>query len=94
MDGTFRVRADRQMRASAVFRRAGAAIGEGWRRSVYVDRTPRDVTIFFDGLTPPRVAVARAPLAEVGSLSLVVDAVNTKIGTGGQLVIDQVRYQR
>jgi hypothetical protein len=33
-------------------------------------------------------------LSDVGSLLFVVDTVNTKVGTSGQLFLDNVRYER
>ncbi len=88
-------RADRPTRLSVQLRAPGGAAGERWHRSVFLDQRAREVTIDFADLRP-RGATARAlpDLAAVQSILFVADTVNTKIGTGGQVWIDDVRYGR
>jgi hypothetical protein len=91
---TFRIRAERPMRVSVQLRQQGKD-AERWHRSVYADSTPRDVTVFFDEMrSRGEDAPRRLPLQDVGSILFVVDSVNTKVGTSGQVMIDQVRYGR
>ena len=94
---TFTAHADRPMRLSVQLRvPKGGEDAERWRRSVFVDTAPREVTVYFDDMSPVRRAsAARHPsLADVRSLLFVVDTVNTKVGTAGQLFVDDVRYER
>jgi hypothetical protein len=89
---TFMARADRPMRVSVQLR---LPAGERWQRSVYVDETPRDVTVFFDETTPVGSTPTRRPaLSEVQSLLFVVDTVNTPPGTAGRLFLDSVRLEK
>jgi hypothetical protein len=91
----FTARADRPMRLSVQLRVPTAGDGERWHRSIYLDETARDVSIFFDDMTPRGVTTQRRPnLAMVRDVIFVVDTVNTKPGTAGQIWIDDVRYGR
>jgi hypothetical protein len=91
---TFRVRAGAPMRLSVQIRQAGED-AHRWHRSVYADSTDREVTVFFDDMRPQAGAPpGQPPLRDIRSILFVVDSVNTKVGTGGQVVIDRVRYGR
>jgi hypothetical protein len=69
--------------------------GDRWIRSAYVDTTPRDVTVRFNDLRPAEAATPRAPqLAEVDSLLVVVDTVNTPPGRSGVLHLRRARLER
>jgi hypothetical protein len=60
---------------------------------VYLDETPRDVTVFFDEMTPRGVTSQRRPvLSTVRDVLFVIDTVNTKPGTSGVIWIDDVKY--
>jgi hypothetical protein len=73
----------------------GTADAERWRRSVYVDDTLRDITVFFDEMVPVGATTTRRPaLDQVESVLFVVDSVNTMPGTAGRLVLDDIRYER
>jgi hypothetical protein len=90
---TFTARADRPMRISVQLRVATPGDGERWHRSVYLDDTAREVTVFFDGMTPRGVtSQRRPPLSDVRDVLFVIDTVNTKPGTSGVLWIDEVKY--
>jgi hypothetical protein len=93
---TFRIRAERPMRVSVQLRAPGSdATGERWHRSLFVDTTPRDLTVVFDDMRPRgRTTSARPPLDKVQSIMWVVDTVNTAAGTSGQFSLDEVRYAR
>lgn len=95
----FTARANRPMRLSVQLREpgreAGAEAGERWHRSVYLDPTPRDITVYFDDMTPRGVTSRPHPtLANVQSLLFVVDTVNTPLGGNGTIWIDDVKYAR
>lgn len=92
---TFRARADRPMRASVQLRAPGTGDGERWQRSVYLDRSPREVTVWFDDMQPAGPASSpRAALDRVDSVLLVVDTTNTEPGTAGTIWLDDVRLER
>jgi hypothetical protein len=90
----FVARADRPMRIWVQARLPGTE-GRRWRRSVYVDETPREVVVPFDDMTPlsPELP-AHPPLDEVQSILVVVDTINTVPGTAGRLTIDEVRVEK
>ena len=91
----FTARADRPMRVSVQIRVPTAGAGERWHRSVYVDETPREMTVFFDEMTPRGFTSQRRPtLSSVRDVLFVIDTVNTKPGTSGVLWIDDVKYGR
>jgi hypothetical protein len=90
---TFTARADRQMRLSVQLRVPTDGGGERWHRSVYLDETPRAVTVFFDEMTPRGVTSQRRPvLSTVRDVLFVIDTVNTKPGTSGVIWLDDVKY--
>ena len=89
---TMTMSASAPMRASVQVR---APSGDRWIRSVYVDTAPRDATVRFDDLSPVEAATPRAPqLAEVDSLLVVVDTVNTPPGRSGVLHLRRARLER
>jgi len=94
---TFAASADRPMRVSVQIRgaRGNGAGDDRWRRSVFVDTNKREATVFFDDMTAVGSATARHPdLTKIQSLLFVVDTVNTRVGSSGQLLIDDVRLER
>lgn len=91
----FTARANRPMRVSVQVREPGGEAGERWHRSVYLDSTEREITVYFDDLTPRGVTSRPQPtLANVQSILFVVDTVNTPLGGNGTVLIDNVRYAR
>jgi hypothetical protein len=75
--------------------RSDEAVPDRWQRSVYVDRFDQDRTVFFDDMTP--VGATRSekpPLEKIRALLFVVDLVNTKPGTSGQVWIKNLTLQR
>jgi hypothetical protein len=93
---TFSAQADRPMRLSVQVRAPGTtADGERWHRSVYLDEKPREISVFFDDMRPRgATSTARPKLDEIRSVLFVVDTVNTASGTAGQIMIDDIRYER
>ena len=88
----FTARADRPMRVSVQLRAPGGE-GERWHRSVYLDRTPRTIDLPFADFRPvSRTSAAQPVLSKVDAVLFVIDAVNTKIGSNGQLTIDDIKY--
>ena len=88
----FTARADRPMRVSVQFRMPN---GDRWRRSIYVDDQPRQITVFFDAVRPAgTTATRRMPLASVRDVLFVFDTVNAQPGASGQFRIDDVKYGR
>jgi hypothetical protein len=89
----FTARANRPMRLSVQLREPGGAAGERWHRSVYLDPADREITVYFDDMTPRGVTSRPRPtLANVQSILFVVDTVNTPLGGNGTIWIDNVRY--
>ncbi len=90
----FMAHADRPMRFSVQLRApAGGASGQRWRRSVYLDETPRQVFVPFAHMTAVEEgASGAADLAAVRSVLFVVDTVNLRPGDAGQFWFDEVRY--
>jgi hypothetical protein len=92
---TFTARADHPMRLSVQLRAHTSAAGERWHRSVFVDTTPREISVRFDNLTPRGVTSTPKPRLEaVQSLLFVVDTINAAAGTAGQVSLDDLRYER
>jgi hypothetical protein len=90
----FTARATRPMRLSVQLR-GGDGDGQRWRRSVYLDSTPRTVTVRFDDMHPVAPATADRPaLADVRSVLWVVDTVNTALGGSGEVRLDAIRFGR
>jgi hypothetical protein len=91
----FNGRASRPMRMSVQLRARAGDAGQRWHRSVVLDQTPREITVFFDDMTPRGVtATPRPVLGEVESVLFVIDTTNADTGTNGQFVIDDVKYAR
>jgi hypothetical protein len=93
---SLRVRADRPMRATVQARVAvSPSADDRWSRSVYVDRTDRDVTVPFEDMTA--VGITRTPgpqLTEIHSLVFAVELVNARPGSSGRLWLTRVELQR
>lgn len=91
----FTARASSPMRLSVQARAPSGDAGERWQRSVFLDSTPRVVTVFFDDMTPSGATSAPRPaLADVQSILFVVDTLNTPLGGNGTIWIDEVQYGR
>ena len=95
---TFSIRAEHPMRISVQLR-AGEDQGESardrWKRTVYVDTTTRQHTVFFDDVTPVGRTHMVAPiLGGIRTLLFVVDATNTKMGDSGRIWIGKADLER
>jgi hypothetical protein len=85
------------MRLSVQVRRPLEKPGEAerWLRSIYVDSTPRDITVRFDDMRPiPPATAAQPPLDKLHALLFVVDTEHTPPGTSGRVVIEGLRFER
>jgi hypothetical protein len=90
----FTARADRPMRLSVQLR---SPDGEGtrWRRSVYLDSMPRTIDVAFNDFRPVgSTGSSRPELAKIDSILFVVDTINNKLGSNGQIQLDDIRYAR
>ena len=86
-----RIRADRPMRVSVELRVTGPKGDERWRQSAYVDGTARTVTLQPGRVRPLTVGQSAGPvMADVRSVLVVVDTVNTPSGTAGRIWIESV----
>jgi hypothetical protein len=82
---TFSMRAEPPMRLSVQVR-VGDGASDRWARSVYVDASDQERTVFFDDMTPMgQTRTSKAEPSSVRSLLLVVDTTNTKPGTSGRV---------
>ena len=88
----FTARAAAPMRLSVQVRAPQGPGGERWARSIYLDETPREVSIAFADMRPQgETSQERPRLEAVDALLFVVDMQNTKLGSSGQFWIDNVR---
>ena len=92
---SFRGTASAPMRVSVQLRKPSGADGQRWRRSVYLDTIPRDITVFFADMTPAGPTdAARPDLKEIQDLLFVVDTTNTRPGTAGTVTIEALHLER
>jgi hypothetical protein len=90
----FTARANKPMRLSVQLR-ANRAERNRWRRSVYLDSTPRTVDIAFNDFRPVvSSSTSRPELSMIDSVLFVVDTINTKVGSNGEIQVDDIRYVR
>jgi hypothetical protein len=88
---TFSGRADHPMRVAVQLRPAGRTNPPRWQRSVYLDESPRTITIAFSDMQPvPRTVAAPLPLGSIDAMIFVVDTNNTAPGTTGVVTIGAV----
>lgn len=86
------LRSAQPMRVSVQIRTPGGTDGQRWRRSFYVDSTPRPITVRLSELEPVEPASTLRPTAvTVQSVLLVVDTVNARPGASGELVVVSAR---
>jgi hypothetical protein len=90
---TFSGRADRPMRVALQLRPAGRDNPPRWQRSVYVDESPRTITVAFSEMQPvARTFAAPVPLGAIAALMFVVDTNNTAPGASGVVTIGPVLW--
>ena len=91
---SFRARASGPLRLSVQLRQLGHDNPARWRRTVYLDHTPRPAAIAFDDMTPVPPNVVPAPSrTSIGGLLLVLDTTNTTPGTTGEILFTDVALE-
>ena len=81
------------MRVSVQVRVPSRREGERWQRSVYVDETPRDLSVFLDDLRPIGPTSSwKANLSKADTLLLVVDTTNARPGAAGRVRFEDLRW--
>jgi hypothetical protein len=91
----FSARANRPMRVSLQLRAAPEQGNGRWRRSIYLDQTPRVATVPFTEFRPVQGDLAPVPpLSSIASLLFVIDTMNTALGTNGEFWIDDLALVR
>jgi hypothetical protein len=89
----FTASASAPLRLSVQIRLPGGANGQRWRRSVYVDQTPRTFRIPLMDLEPVnRGSIARPVSARVQSILMVIDTINARTDASGELILKQTGY--
>jgi hypothetical protein len=84
-------RASRPMRVSLQLRLPGGPDGRRWRRSVYLDETPRTITASLQEFDPVEPYTSQRPVVSpIQTLLVVVDTVNSLPGTSGVIWISNV----
>ena len=101
---TFSIRSDKPARVSVQLRAllpnlSGPDLNakeEGrWRRSVYVDTTPRTISLRFDDMKPVLETLDLHPsLNHTETLLFVIDTVNTLVGSSGSIGLEDLRYEK
>ena len=95
---TFSIRAEHPMRISVQLRAGddqGEASRERWKRTVYVDMTAQEHTIYFDDLMPVGETHTFKPIVNgIRTILFVVDATNTKMGDSGRMWIRRAALER
>jgi hypothetical protein len=87
----FTGRAERPMRISLQLRLRGARDGQRWRRSIYLDQTPRPIVVRLEEFEPVDVATSQRPIvAPIHSVLFVVDTLNTRPGATGAIWISDL----
>jgi hypothetical protein len=90
----FEGRASQPMRVSVQLRLPGGADGRRWRRSVYLDETPRTLSISLEEFDPVEPYTSQRPIVSpVQSLLFVVDTLNTLPGADGSFAVSQVALE-
>ncbi len=92
------IRAERPMRIAVQLRAGeeqGEASGERWKRTIYVDTTYQERTVYFDDFKPVGQTHSITPVFDsIRSILFVVDATNTKPGDSGRIWIKSAALQR
>jgi hypothetical protein len=95
---TLTIRAERPMRISVQLRAGedqGEASRERWQRTLYVDTTDQERTIYFDDMMPVGETHTFKPVFNsIRTILFVVDATNTKPGDSGRIWIKRADLQR
>jgi hypothetical protein len=75
--------------------RGSAGDDERWRRSVYLDTVRRTIDLAFEDFRSVNLnSTSRLDLSKIESVLFVIDTVNTKVGSNGEIQLDDIRYAR
>jgi hypothetical protein len=89
------LRATRPQRLSVQLRERGNNNPPRWRRSIYVDDSPRTHLVSFDEMTPVAPnTMARLPRERVGGLLLLVDTTHARPGDAGEIEFSALAFER
>lgn len=91
---SFKARASGPMRLWVQLRAPDETRDRRWRRSVYLDDSEDTNTVFLDEMTPVGAASGSLDLQAVRDLLFVVDTVNSRPGSSGQVWLDEVTFAR
>jgi hypothetical protein len=91
---TFEASAAAPMRVEVHLVRDDGGTWMRWRRSVYLDRGSRTITLPFAEMKPAAPATGAPPLAFIQALVFLVDTNNTQPGTTGEIVFNGIAFQR
>jgi hypothetical protein len=91
---TIEASASAPMRVEIQLMRDDGGFWSRWRRSLYLDPEPRDITISFEDMRPADPATGPPPLAAIQALVLLVDTNNTLPGTSGEIIFNRIAFQR
>ncbi len=92
---SFRARSEAPMRLSVQARAPGGREGQRWQRSIYLDQTPRDVSVFFTDMRPSGPTDSAQPdRRAIDGLLFVVDTTNARGGTSGRFWLSGVRLEK
>jgi hypothetical protein len=91
----FSAQSNRPTRIWVQLRVPSGGTGRSWHRSVYVDETPRTLSVPFGEMRPLEATTSGLPvLADVRDVLFVVDTTHTRPGMNGQLWLDDVTLGR
>ena len=91
----FRAASTRPIRLSVQVRTVDGSTQSRWQRSVYLDTTPRDITVTFADMRVAGTAERRRfDPARIESLLLVVDTTNARPGDRGAVWVEGLRTER
>jgi hypothetical protein len=91
---SFRARAAGPMRLSVQLRAPDETRDRRWHRSVYLDDTEQTITVFLAEMTPVGDGSGSLELAAVRDLLFVVDTVNNRPRSSGQVWLDEITFAR
>jgi hypothetical protein len=82
----------RPVRVSAQIRLPGGPNGQRWQRSVYIDSDGRRISVPLATLEPVEPRSLRPTAARVQSFLLVIDTLNARPGTSGEVVFRDLAF--
>lgn len=93
---SFRIRGEGPMRISVQARaEIPNAPPERWQRSIFIDTTARERSVFFaDMAAVGQTRTPRPPLHSVRNLMFIIDTTNTKPGASGRIWLNDVRLEK